>query len=166
MLTSEGVSGRVREPLEAGAGRRGGRPAPAPEPGPVVTQIVERVTVLQRDGRHELTFRLDPPELGGVRIEAVLEGRHLEIRISTEHEPTRALLEQGVSRLREALAEQGIVAGRVSVELGFDSAARQFAGGGRQPEERGVPAPPARATNAVAPRRLAGSAQGRVDLWV
>jgi hypothetical protein len=95
-------------------------------PRPVVDQITQRVLLISRDGRHEVSMRLEPPELGALRIDAVLTGGQLRLDIRTEGEPTRDLLEQALPRLREALSQHGITADRVTVQVGLDSGPREF----------------------------------------
>lgn len=139
----------------------------AAPPRPLAEQIVARIGPL-REGRHELSLRLDPPELGGVRIDAVLEGRHLTLQITTEQESAKSALEGTLPRLRESLAQQGFVTDRLTVDLGLGASAREFAGRGFGAFDRApAPEPALRAPAPAVPtsRRLAPRAEG-LDLWV
>jgi hypothetical protein len=182
----ERASDRGRGERDAGHGVGGvsGSPAPTAQPAPdsgdgstrassaaapraPVEQVAERVGIAHREGREEVSFRLEPPELGAVRIQAVLEGQRLTLHIRTEHEAARVALEQSMPQLRESLSQQGIVAGRVTIELGLDSSARgftgqDFAGSPREPAD-----PPARiqSTSVRSGPWLEPDRQG-VDLWV
>jgi flagellar hook-length control protein FliK len=138
----------------------------------VVEQVVERVVVIRRAGRHALALRLEPPELGAVRIDAVLDGRTLHLAIRAELEPARERLVDALPRLREALAEHGIEAGHVTVELGLDGSGRH---GARDAEAWAAAAWPRGAAPRAAgrpqaaapplPARPALAAAG-MDLWV
>ena len=92
-----------------------------------VDQVVTRLRELRTPGRHEISVRLDPPELGGVRIDARLEGSRLHVQIRAEHAPTSEMLTDALPRIRETLAQQGFAPGDVSVHLGFDGSGRHSA---------------------------------------
>jgi hypothetical protein len=145
--------------------------SPAAEPAraePVrhpVEQVAARLGELRREGRHEISLRLDPPDLGGVRIEARLEGARLEVQIRTEHASTRELLTEALPRLRESLAQQGFVPEQVSVQLGLDGSGRQQARDGAPmftppPSGGTVPRPPA--VRVAAPSALVSDG---LDVW-
>jgi hypothetical protein len=132
-----------------------------------IEQVVERIGLLRREGRQEISLRLDPPELGTVRIEAVLQRGHLTLDIRTELGRGRELLEQGMPQLRQALADLGMSSAQVTVNLGLDSSGReapwrQFAPFG-EPALAGTPPSAPRAAAPSAPR--APSARG-FDRWV
>ncbi|HYE90848.1 MAG TPA: flagellar hook-length control protein FliK [Terriglobales bacterium] len=117
--------------------------------------MVARLSRVRGDGQHEISVRLDPPELGGVQVDARLEGTRLTVRIHAEQAAARELLAEALPRLRASLAEQGFVPGEVSVQLGLDSSPRgrggddrpvppTFASGGPAPSPKLVPAVPYR----------------------
>jgi hypothetical protein len=142
--------------------------AASASPRAPVEQVAERIGLAHRAGREEVSFRLDPPELGAVRIQAVLEGQRLTLHIRTEHEAARAALEQSMPQLKESLSQQGIVAGRVTIELGLDTSPRGFAGQGFAGSPRQEPGDaPARSSAVSAPSRpwLEPDQRG-VDVWV
>jgi hypothetical protein len=146
------------------------RPEEPAAPRPVVEQIAARVGLLLRERRQAITLRLDPPELGGVRIDAVIEGHRLSLRIRAEREPAREVLVESLPRLAEALARQGIETGQVTVELGLSAFAGETPRDGRTSawwrEADPLPArAPAGPPPAPAPAR-APADPGRVDLWV
>jgi len=144
------------------------RSAAAAPSRPPVEQVAERVTLAHREGRQEVSFRLDPPELGAVRIQAVLEGQRLILHIRTEQESARAALEQALPQLKESLSQQGIVAGRVTVELGLDTSPRGFTREGFAGFSRQEPAePPAPSRDIVVrSQQRHEPATGGFDLWV
>jgi hypothetical protein len=153
--------------LSAGAAEAARSEAPA-APRSVLAQVVERIGLLQRDGRHEISIQLEPAELGAVHVDAVLRGSQVRIQIRAELEHARDLLAQSLPQLRESLAQQGIVASRLTVELGLDVSSRDSSGreftASRPPLSPDWPAaPPGRAAD-VARRGPASS--GAFDFWV
>ncbi len=153
-----------RAPVESDAPSVGAREVRTPRP--VIEQLVERLRVVGGDGRHELSIRLDPPDLGIVRIQAVMDGHRLALVIHAEGEPARDALAQGLPRLREALAQHGIEVEHSRVFLGLDASP----GGDSQrgyrlfEPEPALPRPvrpAARDATPVAPAALMGG----VDLW-
>jgi Flagellar hook-length control protein FliK len=139
------------------------RPEPARDP---VDQIALRLRDVKGAGLHEISLRLDPPELGAVRIDARLEGTRLHLQIRTEHAPTGELLADALPRLREALSQQGFVPSDVSVHLGFDASGRQFTPDHAPtftPRPDGVAAPPPAVVKVPAAR--AASASDGLDVW-
>jgi hypothetical protein len=135
---------------------------PAREP---IDQIATRLREVKTPGRHELSLRLDPPDLGTVRIEARLEGPRLHVQIRAEHAPTRDLLADALPRLRESLAQQGFVPTEVSVQLGFDASGRQFTRDSTPmftPPSDGEPAPLPKVVRTAT--RVAAASDG-LDVW-
>jgi hypothetical protein len=116
-------------------------------------------------GRHELSVRLDPPELGAVQIEARLDGTRLHLVIRAEQAATGDLLTDALPRLRDALGQQGFTTGEVSVHLGFDASGRHLARDGapafRPSPDGELPRPP-RVVPATA--RAVAVADG-LDVW-
>jgi hypothetical protein len=136
-------------------------------PRPIVEQVVARLSEVRHSGRHEMSLRLDPPDLGGVRIEARLDGTRLQVEIRVDQAPTRELLAEALPRLRESLAQQGFVPDQVSVHLGLEGAGRHPGRDGAPaftPPPSGEPLPPPRPARPAAPR--AARASDGLDLWV
>jgi len=98
----------------------------------------------------------------------VLRGHQVTIQIRTELEHARDLLAQSLPQLRDSLAQQGIAASRVTVELGLGGSSRDASGRGfagfRPPAPAGSAAP-SRADVAGASRRPA-TPLGAFDVWV
>jgi hypothetical protein len=136
-------------------------------PRPVVEQLVERLRVIRGEGRHELSLRLDPPELGVVRVEAVMHGHRLALLIHAEGEHARDALAQALPRLREALAQHGIVVEHSRVSLGLDASGGGDAQRGHRPFVPEAPLPRSGRPEGRAATRLAPTAPspGGVDLW-
>jgi len=157
-------------PAAAGAADGGQRTAPAATTRSPVEQVADHIGIAHREGREEVSFRLEPPELGAVRIQAVLDGQRLTLHIRTEHDAARVALEQSLPQLRETLSQQGIEANRVTIELGLDASSRGFsdqgfAGSQRQEPAEAPPAPSHQVTSHAAPAWREPAREG-FDLWV
>ena len=122
-ISATPIPGLALAPREAAAIAESSRPQPARDP---IDQIATRLRDVRGPGHHEISVRLDPPELGAVRIDARLDGARLQLSISAEHAPTGELLADALPRLRDALSQQGFVPTDVTVHLGFEAAGRQF----------------------------------------
>jgi hypothetical protein len=118
----------------------------------VAEQIVGQVANVRHEGRQSMSLRLDPPELGAVRIDAVLDGRHVSLEIRTEHAEARAMVEGSLPAIRQALEDRGFVADQLSVQLGMDTATGSA---GHDAERFAHPAspPPPEPKRMIAPRR-------------
>jgi flagellar hook-length control protein FliK len=68
----------------------------------------------QRGG--SLTLRLDPPELGAVRIELNVRDGLVQARFVTQQESVRNLLMDQMGHLRQALDRQGLTIERIEVQ--------------------------------------------------
>ncbi len=155
------ASAPPEHPIAAGAHDRVRPDAPR--------EVLEQITTPLRDvrspGRHELSVRLDPPELGAVQIDARLDGGRLHLVIRAEQAVTGDLLTDALPRLRDALAQQGFTPGDVSVHLGFDASGRHLARDGAPPfrpsPDGELPRPP-RVVPATA--RAVAVADG-LDVW-
>jgi hypothetical protein len=146
-------------------------PSRAVENGPVeitrhpIEQVAARLGEIRHGDRREIFLRLDPPDLGVVRIEARLEGTRLSVQIHTEQASTRELLAAALPRLRESLSQQGFEPSLISVHLGLD-------GSGYQPGHDRTPlvpepvagGPPARPRPASASDPVPAASAG-LDLW-
>jgi flagellar hook-length control protein FliK len=138
------------------------RPEPVRDP---VDQIATRLRDVRTDGRHEISLRLDPPDLGAVRIDARLEGARLSVQIRAEQATTGEALADALPRLREALSQQGFVPSEISVHLGLDASGRQFARDGAPtftPPRDGEPSPQPQVVRA--PARATALSDG-LDVW-
>jgi hypothetical protein len=164
--TSEIVTDAPLAPRSAGPAEAVSGPRSAAGVVPVVQQLAVGIGRLRRDGGQEVSLRLDPPHLGAVRIEARLDGSQLTLQIHASVPATRDLLEQELPRLREALAQQGIVPGQVTVGLGLDGSSRRSPGDAfAPPPQPFAPAPPV-ATPVVAPPRWRDAGHDGFEFWV
>ncbi len=72
-----------------------------------------RTVVQQRGG--SMTIRLNPPEMGMVRIQVRLEGNVVQAQFEVTSEAVRTLLHQQMSQLKDALGQQGLSVDQLQV---------------------------------------------------
>lgn len=77
--------------------------------------LVERIAVMQSRNMKIADIRLDPPELGALRIRIHMQGDQANISFQSPHAHVRDALEQSMPRLRDMLAEQGMDMGEANV---------------------------------------------------
>ncbi len=70
---------------------------------------------IQRSGRTEIHVRLNPPELGEVRVHLVTAAEQVSGRLVVQHESVRAALESQLPELRHRLEQSGVALGRFDV---------------------------------------------------
>jgi hypothetical protein len=129
----------------------------------VAEHVLRGVLSLERPGRHRLELHLEPPDLGTVRVDAVVEGRRLVLALHAEREPVRLALESALGRLTEALTQQGLVPERITVSGGFGF----WGGPGDDRASRRDPAAvPGRGPRHEPATVAAGAPEGRLDLRV
>jgi flagellar hook-length control protein FliK len=69
-------------------------------------------------GRHSsMTLRLDPPELGQLKVDVRMNEQNLVVRFQTETRVAHDLLESRMGELRQALEQHGVQLNRVDVEV-------------------------------------------------
>ena len=71
-----------------------------------------------RVGEQQAVLRLDPPELGKVKIDLRIEGGQLHVRIAAEGQESQALIEHHLPELHQALCAGQIDVGAVRVSQG------------------------------------------------
>lgn len=143
-------------------------PVSAPTPTPAA-QLAESITahshVLERDGSVEFRMRLDPPNLGPVRVSLVSNGEELRGHVIVADDAVRRMIESQLPELRQRLEAVG-----VNVQ-NFDITADANSGGGRNPYQDTPPAfaVPATATGAAPTTRTTTAARthtGTLDVTV
>ena len=96
------------------------------------SEMIERLVATAKmltTGRGEKTFllRLQPPELGPLRVRLQMDGDVVNLRILTTETGRHAIL-QNLDHLKQALLDQGLQLGRFDVGVdGQDGAPAQFA---------------------------------------
>lgn len=76
---------------------------------PVAGQVAVQITRFAREGNHEFSIRIDPPELGrvDVKLEIAHDGK-VNTVVSVDNEKTLQLLQRDQAQLERALAEAGL----------------------------------------------------------
>lgn len=64
-----------------------------------------------------MTIRLDPPELGSMKLDAQLRNDVLTVKIQASSEAAKSMLESRVNELRIALERHGITIDRIDIEV-------------------------------------------------
>jgi hypothetical protein len=112
------VHGVTFQPVEA-------ERAPAPAQNHFWSATIERlateISAQARSERQEVSMRLEPPELGHVKIELALDGDRLQARVTTEFAEAGALIQSHVQELRQALQAHQLDLVSVQVDLGGSS---------------------------------------------
>jgi hypothetical protein len=101
------------------------------EPPPVARQIADNIIghaeVRERGGRTEFYMRLEPPELGSVRIHLSASEHGVTARLMVADESVRQLVESQLGSLRDSLAEAGLTLHRFDVSQdGLNGAFRHW----------------------------------------
>ncbi|MEW6458889.1 MAG: flagellar hook-length control protein FliK [Bacillota bacterium] len=106
-------------------------PARAADPHPVARQLAEAVVHHVRQLQVKagqavrVSIALEPPELGRVTIKLTFGRQGLEALFYTADRSVKAVIEQALPQLREALARQEIDVGNTTVFLGHEEARDQ-----------------------------------------
>jgi flagellar hook-length control protein FliK len=121
-------------------------------------ELGSRVALGLAAGIGTATLEVNPPELGPVSIELSMNDDEAAVKFISNHLAVRDAIESSLSRLRDALAEEGLRLGDVSVGSGEGSGARSDADGGAEQRpaagaeaevEDGAVAEPARLTRGL-----------------
>ncbi|MGP7733924.1 flagellar hook-length control protein FliK [Oceanimonas smirnovii] len=78
-------------------------------------QLSQQVQVMVNQELQEADIRLNPSELGGIRIQLKFEQGEVSMQIQAQHAQARDMLEQAMPRLRDMLQQQGIQLGQGQV---------------------------------------------------
>lgn len=132
-------------------------------------QLTQQVQVMVNQNLQEADIRLNPSELGGVRIQLRLDQGEVNIQFTAHNAQARELLEQAMPRLRDMLGQQGLAMGQGEVG-GSSPQERQLAGEGGNGGGSGSGAGQAGAGDdgdwqAVEPGRVLDLANGRIDYF-
>jgi flagellar hook-length control protein FliK len=130
-------------------------------------EIVTRADLLNREGRTEFSMRLEPPELGTVRIHLTATDNTLAARFVVDNEAVRQVVANQMDSLRQSLADAGMSLQRFDVSHGGNQS------GGDERFQRETWQPPIQHDAApytrrpVSPRSLQTQlARGRIDVVV
>lgn len=104
-------------------------PAQAPQADPtlgekMVGQIVKEVSLHKLGENTTLSIRLDPPELGTLRVSVTSQSGVLTTQLESPNAVVRGILETHLPSLKEALASAGVEISKFSVSSGTDFGAQ------------------------------------------
>jgi len=77
-------------------------------PQSIMEQVVEKTTLLQKDGKTELTVQLKPDTLGTLSIRLTVEKGFTTVKIIADSLQTKELIQGQISSLKQQLGDQGI----------------------------------------------------------
>jgi flagellar hook-length control protein FliK len=101
-----------------------------------IVQMAEKVRWLVNQHNLQAEIRLDPPDLGAMKVRVNMAGDAVTVNIVVQSQQAREVLEQATPKLKELLEQQGIELGQSSVQeeqTGNETASgEQFAGSGEQ----------------------------------
>ncbi len=123
----------------------------------VLPQVIRSVASLVRAGGAEMRLQLQPADLGEIELRVRTAEAAVRGEVVVSNPEVKQLLEQNMSRLRDALAEQGLDLEGFSVDVGGQSAFTEGQGDSSQrsaPNRRALDGEPAEAVpTPVAARR-------------
>ena len=93
------------------------------------TRLAEQVRWSVDKGLETVEIKLHPPSLGTLDVRVVQDGDKTHVQLVSAHPIAREVLEAAMPRLREALAQDGVMLGNVSVS---DQAPQDRGGSGRE----------------------------------
>jgi len=108
-------------------------------PHRVIDQVVREAVLRRLPDRNDLVVRLNPPELGAVRLRIVQDAQGITSHIQASTEQVRGLLQAHVPMLVDALADAGVRLGAVSVtsDSSFPAFEQGWAEGGQHQKHGG-----------------------------
>jgi flagellar hook-length control protein FliK len=142
-------------PLAANSPPAEPTPAAAPRSAPsapaVAAQLsdafVTHARVIENGGTTEFQLRLDPPDLGEVKVRVLATGDRIEARLVVSDDAVKRLIESQLPELRQRLEAAGVSVPKFDVTTGGGDANT----GGRWERPDAAPAPPLR--TAIPPRQ-------------
>ena len=79
-------------------------------------QVAEKVQMMMSKNLKNLDIRLDPPELGQMKIRMTMNNDVANVHFTVSNQQAREVIEQTLPRLREMLAQQGLQLADSSVQ--------------------------------------------------
>jgi flagellar hook-length control protein FliK len=116
----------VDEPTEVA------RPVPAER----ITVVFRRAEVNALLKRGEMQVKLDPPELGAMKVKLVSQSGELSARIEVKSEAVRQLVDQNLPALREGLEKSGVRVVQMEVVVSDHDACKEHPKHFRQEQSR------------------------------
>lgn len=95
-----------------------------PEGSRMMSRVMRSLTTMMNQRGGVMNIRLDPPELGELRIQMVLGRGSVSATFEATNEQTQAMLNKNLSALRTALESQGLTVERLHVQVNQGSGAQ------------------------------------------
>lgn len=84
----------------------------------VIDQVVQGVKLSQIDGRSNIVVKLNPPDLGNLRLQITQDATGMTTHIQAANSQVRGLLEANMPLLIDSLSKAGVQMDSVSVSVG------------------------------------------------
>ena len=85
---------------------------------PIVNQIIEKFSLRTTGQQNEINIKLDPPDLGTVRINITSVGETLRATLVAENHMVKQAIEGNMNQLRDSMADQGLKVESFTVLVG------------------------------------------------
>ena len=92
----------------------------------VAQQVAEKMVYQARNNLHRMQIQLNPPELGRLDISLVMKQSGLHATIVADTPQGKAALEEQMSQLKSAMAEQGLNLQQFDIALGYENRPSDF----------------------------------------
>jgi len=92
----------------------------------IMSQIVEKAQVLSLPNRTEARITLTPAQLGSIDIKIMVQDAQVRGHIVVDNQSVKQIVEQNINQLKDAIANQGINLGGITVDINENKA--QFEG--------------------------------------
>ncbi len=86
----------------------------------VVRQVVEQLHVSPRNESSSITIRMQPEELGHLKVDLVIIKEHVTAHLQAQNHQAQDILERHIHRLRESLEQQGLKLDDIQVSVSSD----------------------------------------------
>jgi len=93
----------------------------------IMNQVLNKIRVDLKTGKSEINVKLNPPELGNMKINIKMEGNQLVAKVTVENQNVKHAMENNISQLKQCLVEHNIKVNKLDVEINNNSA--NFDGG-------------------------------------
>ncbi len=86
----------------------------------ILTSIVRHATLMQKNGQSSAVIRLEPPNLGKLKLEIVTEQSKITGRITVESNEVKQIVENRLAELRHNLNQNGLKVESFDVQVGHN----------------------------------------------
>ncbi len=94
---------------------RGTDSAAAARPQAVMSQVLDGATQILRDGSGRVTLTLQPPRLGTLDLDVVVQDNRVKMVMLADNQEVKQMLQAGMEDLRNALQDKGFQIDRLEV---------------------------------------------------